>query len=146
MELDLEQVNEYLVSVFNDILIIEEQQLRKSHFSDVTITEIHTIESIGMYDRKTTTEVSKELGVTVGTLTTAINRLVKKGYVERIRSDDDRRVVKLSLTKKGKLLFRVHHSFHSEMVKGAVADLDDTEKKAMMKVLKNLHNFLQDFK
>ena len=44
--------------------------------------------------RKTSSEVAKELSITVGTLTVAINNLVKKGYVERLRSEDDRRVVK----------------------------------------------------
>lgn len=58
-----------------------------------------------MYKKKTTSEVAKELSITVGTLTTAINKLVKKGYVERIRSEDDRRVVKLGLTKKESYYF-----------------------------------------
>ena len=111
MEPDLKTVNDYLVSVFNDILTIEESELKKSQFKDLSITEMHTIEAIGMYKKKTTSEVAKELSITVGTLTTAINKLVKKGYVERIRSEDDRRVVKLGLTKKGKLLFRVHQHF-----------------------------------
>lgn len=100
MEPDLKTVNDYLVSVFNDILTIEESELKKSQFNDLSITEMHTIEAIGMYKKKTTSEVAKELSITVGTLTTAINKLVKKGYVERIRSEDDRRVVKLGLTKK----------------------------------------------
>jgi len=117
MEPNLETVNDYLVSVFNDILVIEESELKKSQFKDLSITEMHTIEAIGMYKKKTTTEVAKELSITVGTLTIAINRLVKKEYVERIRSEDDRRVVKLGLTKKGKLLYRVHQHFHREMVK-----------------------------
>ena len=81
---------------------------------------MHTIDAIGMYKKKTTTEVARELLVTVGTLTTSINRLVKKGYVERIRSEDDRRVVKLGLTKKGRLVFRIHQHFHHEMVKSAI--------------------------
>ena len=117
MEPDLKTVNDYLVSVFNDILTIEESELKKSQFKDLSITEMHTIEAIGMYKKKTTSEVAKELSITVGTLTTAINKLVKKDYVERIRSEDDRRVVKLGLTKKGKLLYRVHQHFHREMVK-----------------------------
>lgn len=100
MEPNLETVNDYLVSVFNDILVIEESELKKSQFKDLSITEMHTIEAIGMYKKKTTSEVAKELSITVGTLTIAINRLVKKEYVERIRSEDDRRVVKLALTKK----------------------------------------------
>lgn len=100
MERNWEELNTYLVSIFNDVLSIEENELKKSQFSDLTITEMHTIDAIGMYKKKTTTEVARELLVTVGTLTTSINRLVKKGYVERIRSEDDRRVVKLGLTKK----------------------------------------------
>ena len=107
---------------------------------------MHTIEAIGMYKKKTTSEVAKELSITVGTLTIAINRLVKKEYVERIRSEDDRRVVKLALTKKGKLLYRVHQHFHREMVKGVLSQMSTDEEQALLKALKNLHDFLQDYK
>ena len=93
MEPNLETVNDYLVSVFNDILTIEESELKKSQFNDLSITEMHTIEAIGMYKKKTSSEVAKELSITVGTLTVAINNLVKKGYVERLRSEDRKSVV-----------------------------------------------------
>lgn len=146
METDIKTINDYLVSVFNDILSIEESELKKSQFKDLSITEMHTIEAIGMYHRKTTSEVAKELAITVGTLTTAINRLVKKGYVERFRSEDDRRVVKLGLTKKGKLVYRVHQHFHKELVKNILADMDAEEEESLLKALKNLHIFLQNFK
>ena len=52
MEPDLKTVNDYLVSVFNDILTIEESELKKSQFKDLSITEMHTIEAIGMYKKK----------------------------------------------------------------------------------------------
>ncbi|MGF1918528.1 fatty acid biosynthesis transcriptional regulator FabT [Enterococcus faecalis] len=146
MEPNLETVNDYLVSVFNDILTIEESELKKSQFNDVSITEMHTIEAIGMYKKKTSSEVAKELSITVGTLTVAINNLVKKGYVERLRSEDDRRVVKLGLTKKGKLLFRVHQHFHREMVKNILKGMEQEEEQALLRALKNLHDFLQEYK
>ena len=146
MEPNLETVNDYLVSVFNDILTIEESEVKKSHFNDLSITEMHTIEAIGMYKKKTSSEVAKELSITVGTLTVAINNLVKKGYVERLRSEDDRRVVKLGLTKKGKLLFRVHQHFHREMVKNILKGMEQEEEQALLRALKNLHDFLQEYK
>ncbi|EHB6450950.1 winged helix-turn-helix transcriptional regulator [Enterococcus faecalis] len=146
MEPNLETVNDYLVSVFNDILTIEESELKKSQFNDLSITEMHTIEAIGMYKKKTSSEVAKELSITVGTLTVAINNLVKKGYVERLRSEDDRRVVKLGLTKKGKLLFRVHQHFHREMVKNILKGMEQGEEQALLRALKNLHDFLQEYK
>ena len=146
MEPNLETVNDYLVSVFNDILTIEESELKKSQFNDLSITEMHTIEAIGMYKKKTSSEVAKGLSITVGTLTVAINNLVKKGYVERLRSEDDRRVVKLGLTKKGKLLFRVHQHFHREMVKNILKGMEQEEEQALLRALKNLHDFLQEYK
>lgn len=90
--------------------------------------------------------MAKELSITVGTLTIAINRLVKKDYVERLRSEDDRRVVKLGLTKKGRLIFRVHQRFHMEMVKSILQGMDNEESVALQKALENLHSFLQDYK
>jgi DNA-binding MarR family transcriptional regulator len=71
---------------------------------------------------------------------------VKKGYVERIRSEDDRRVVKLSLTKKGKLLYRVHQHFHSQMIKEILVNMEEEEQHALLKALDNLHQFLQEYK
>ena len=146
MEPDLKAVNESLVRVFNDILIIEENELRKSKFSDISIKEMHTIEAIGMYSQKTTSEVAKELSITVGTLTVAVNNLVKKGYVERIRCENDRRVVKLGLTSKGRLMYRVHQYFHKNMVVGALDSMDQEEATALLKALENLHMYLKQFR
>lgn len=146
METKLKTVNDFLVSVFNDILTIEESELKKSQFKDLSITEMHTIEAIGMYKKKTSSEVAKELSITVGTLTVAINNLQKKGYVERLRSENDRRVVKLGLTRKGKLLYRVHQHFHREMVRSILNGMESDEEHALLFALKNLHDFLQGYK
>ncbi|WP_061840950.1 MarR family winged helix-turn-helix transcriptional regulator [Tetragenococcus halophilus] len=145
MEPNFGRINTLLVEAFNDILVIEESELKKSQFKDLSITEMHTIEAIGMYKKKTTSEVAKELSITVGTLTIAINRLVKKDYVERLRSEDDRRVVKLGLTKKGRLIFRVHQRFHMNG-KSILQGMDNEESVALQKALENLHSFLQDYK
>lgn len=146
MDQRLEVINEYLVTVFNDILTIEESELKKSTFEDLSIKEMHTIEAIGMYRKKTMSEVAKELSVTTGTLTVAVNHLVRKEYVERLRSEDDRRVVKLGLTKKGKLVFRVHQHFHKKMVEAILEDLNDDQEEVLITALRKLHYFLQDFK
>ncbi|MDN6627038.1 MAG: MarR family transcriptional regulator, partial [Pisciglobus halotolerans] len=49
MDQRVNEVNEYLVSIFNDVLMIEEQTLQMSQFKDVSIKEMHTIDAIGMY-------------------------------------------------------------------------------------------------
>ncbi|WP_138205248.1 MarR family winged helix-turn-helix transcriptional regulator [Haloimpatiens lingqiaonensis] len=137
-------LNELLVETFNDILEIEQKALKEGAFSELSITEIHTIEAIGMYEPKTMTEVGKTLDITVGTLTTAINNLVKKGYVERKRDEIDRRVVKIALTRKGKLAYRVHEKFHSDMVKATIEGLTEQEEDILIKSLDKLNNFFKE--
>ena len=144
MEASLKEINDYLVSVFNDIMTIEETELKKSQFSDLSIKEMHTIEAIGLHNQKTATEVAKELSITGGTLTIAIKNLVKKGYVERVRNEQDRRVVHLKLTNRGRLFYRVHQKFHQTMVNAALKGLDTDERQAVVKGLKHLHDFLHE--
>ena len=139
-------VNDYLTSIFNNVLVIEESSLRGSQFKDVSIKEMHTIDVIGTMPNATPSDISKELLVTLGTVTTSLNNLEHKGYIERRRSSIDRRVVHLSLTKKGRLLYRLHKRFHNRMVMQVVEGMSPEEKNAMQKGLQNLYNFLEELK
>jgi len=137
-------LNELLVELFKDILEIEQKALNEGRFSDLSITEIHTIEAIGMYKPRTMSEVANELDITVGTLTTAINNLVKKEYVERKRIEEDRRVVLIQLTKKGKLAYRVHEQFHLDMIKETIEGLTEQEEDVLISSLEKLNVFFKD--
>ena len=146
METTLEKINEYLVDVFNQMLDIEESSLAQSQFKDLSIKEMHAIEAIGMYHEHTTTEVSNILNVTVGTLTVAVNALVKKGYVERLKDAKDRRIVRLGLTSKGRLWYRLHRKFHEKLVKRTIEGMNEEEMAVLVKGLHNLYNFLHEVK
>ena len=139
-------VNDYLTSIFNNVLVIEESSLRGSQFKDVSIKEMHTIDVIGTMPNATPSDISKELLVTLGTVTTSLNNLERKGYIERRRSSIDRRVVHLSLTKKGRRWYRLHKRFHNRMVMQVVEGMSSEEKNAMQKGLQNLYNFLEELK
>ena len=146
MKVDDEKINEYLTAIFNNVLIIEESSLRSSRFSDVTIKEMHTIDVIGEKKGATPTDLARALMVTLGTVTTSLNNLERKGYIERVRSTKDRRVVHLYLTKKGRLVYRLHQRFHRAMVRQITEGMDEVEFKAMKKGLLNLYQFLEDLK
>jgi DNA-binding MarR family transcriptional regulator len=146
MKLDDAKINEYLTAIFNNVLIIEESSLRSSRFSDVSIKEMHTIDVVGEKKDATPTDVARTLMVTLGTVTTSLNNLERKGYIERVRSTKDRRVVHLYLTKKGRLVYRLHQRFHRAMVRQITEGMNETEYKVMKKGLLNLYNFLEDLK
>ncbi|TCD45686.1 MarR family transcriptional regulator [Streptococcus sp. X16XC17] len=139
-------MNEYLTAIFNNVLIIEEISLRGSRFSDISIKEMHTIDVIGDIKDATPSDISRVLMVTLGTVTTSLNNLERKGYIERVRSTKDRRVVHLYLTRKGRLVYRLHQRFHQTMVKEITEGMDETEYQVMKKGLENLYHFLEGLK
>lgn len=141
---DYQEINQALVRVYNGILWVEEHKLRKSMFRDLTIKEMHAIDAITMYNHQTVSQVAQKLHVSPGTMTATADRLVKKGYVERYRDEEDRRVIRLGLTHKGRVLFRAHRAFHNMMVKGFLKDMNDEELKVVHKALRNLEDFLDE--
>lgn len=104
---------------------------------------MHTIEIIGKNSNVTPSDIARELMLTLGTITTSLNKLEAKGYIERRRSKLDRRVVHLTLTK-GRLLDRLHHKFHKNMVIHIAEDMNEEEFEALAQGLKNLHKFLEE--
>ena len=144
MEKGKKILNELLVQLFNDILQIEKKSLKNGPLSDLSVTELHTIEAIGMYKERTMTEVAQDLKITVGTLTTAINKLIKKGYVDRKRIEEDRRVVLIHLTKKGKLAYRIHEKFHNDMINETISGLREDEEEILISSLERLNVFFKE--
>lgn len=134
-------INDIIVELFNNILTIEERSLRNRGIKDLTMTEIHTIEAIGIGGSKTMSEVAEYLDITMGTLTTCISRLEKKGYVTRKKDETDRRVVLASLTRRGELVEKIHRNFHDEMIDHVMVDLKLDEDQALIRALKNINDF-----
>ncbi len=133
-----------LVEVYDDVNHIEEYSIKQGVFSDLSITEIHTVEAVGLYGSKTMSEIAAELEITMGTLTTAVDKLIRKGYLERNRSDSDRRIVNVSLTQRGKLAYRIHEKFHMDMVKAIMSDFTSEEEEILLNALRKLNRHLKD--
>ena len=138
-----DQLNDVLVRVFNHALKIEENSLIREEFKEISMNDMHILDAIGDGEPKNMSSIAKIVGVTVGTLTIAMNNLVKKGYVTRTRSEADRRVVLIGLTDKGKNAYVRHQEFHLEMIKAMRQGLTDEQCLVLMQAIKNLKDHLQ---
>ena len=137
-------LNRLLVQLYGDILKIEEKSLQEGEFSDLSVTEIHIIEAIGINESRTMSEIAHDLSITVGTLTTAINKLIKKEYVERKRIEEDRRVVLVNLTDRGKLAYDNHAKFHADMIDRLIEGFEKKEELVLISTLSKLTNFFEE--
>ena len=138
-------LHELLVKLFNEIMDIEEKAIITDEFKDISNNDMHIIEAIGIDEPRNMSSVAKDMNVTVGTLTIAINNLVKKAYVKRVRSEKDRRVVLISLTDKGEKAFKHHEKFHEAMIQATLKGLDQEETKVLVKSLTNLRAFFKNY-
>lgn len=136
--------NELLVKIFNNILEIEENILKKGEFKDLSVREMHILESISKVNNSTMSEVSKDLSITVGTLTIGIDKLIRKGYVLRRRIEEDRRVVIVELTEKGIRANKEHNDFHKEMISSMFVGIDEPEKAVLTRGLEKLNNYFEE--
>nr|WP_330364033.1 MarR family transcriptional regulator [Enterocloster clostridioformis] len=140
-----ETLNEVLVSLFRDVNDIEQKAIIISEFSDITNNDMHVIDAIGIDRPKNMSSIARELSVTVGTLTISVNSLVKKGYVVRNRSSEDRRVVFISLSEKGVKAYYHHKKFHEQMIDSVVKELTEEELEALVKALTKLNTWFRSF-
>ena len=123
-----ELLNQLLVMTFNEIMDAENRALITGAFKEIS----------------NMSTVAKKMSVTVGTLTTAINNLVKKGYVSRIRSAEDKRVVLLSLTEKGRKVYRRHAAYHKKMVQTVMEGLGGEEMDVLARALEKIRGYFQE--
>ena len=94
-----EVINDVLVHLFNEIMELEEQAIITEEYKDITNNDMHIIEAVGLGGNKMS-DIAAKLNITVGSLTTSMNSLVKKGYATRERSEQDRRVVFIDVYKR----------------------------------------------
>ena len=138
-----ELLNNLLVMLFNEILDMEHKALITGSFKEISINDMHIIDAIGIREPRNMSTVAKAMSVTVGTLTTAINNLVKKGYVSRVRSAEDKRVVLLSLTGKGVAAYEKHAGFHRKMVQTVMDGFDGEEMDILVRALEKVRGYFK---
>ncbi len=118
MEKELNKVHDAIRELSLLVNRLEDEALKSSGFDDLARAEISAIMAIGTGRPKTMTHVANILEIKVSSLTVTINKLVKKGYVQRLRADRDRRIVKIGLSAKGIAAANKTEGFLEELLQG----------------------------
>ena len=111
----------------------------------LTTTELHVIEAIGE-ESLTMNELSEKLGITMGTATVAINKLSEKLFIDRERSEEDRRKVYVRLSKKGLMAYKYHGNFHSNILEKVTTNVEKEKLDIFIEVFKTIVENLNKIK
>ena len=150
MEDNFSVLNKFLVEVFNEILKVEEQSITGSQFKDLSVRELHVIEAVCLAEENGSgnkaADIAESLGVTAGTLTTAVSFLERKEYLVRKRDQRDRRIVRIQATKRGHAANELHKEFHKQIVDNVLIALDEEEKPVFLRALNSISEFFEQNK
>ncbi len=146
MNTQLEELNTLFTDTFNAIMQVEEKNLKRVGEGDLSIAEFHTLECIGNGEenRRTVGEIAETLGVTVPTVTVCVNKLVKKGYVTKTKSERDARIAIVELTPTGERMNRLHRFFHEQMVLSVSHEFSAEEMEYLLRCIRKLNTFFAD--
>ncbi len=107
---------------------------------ELTLIEINTIIVIGNRGRKSMSEIANALGVTSGTPTITVDRMIGKGFVERIRDEEDRRQVFIKLSPKGLEVYGSIVELKNMITEKVFGVLEEEERQVLISALSKLNN------
>ncbi|MBR4000075.1 MAG: winged helix-turn-helix transcriptional regulator [Clostridia bacterium] len=142
-----ETLNDFFLHSALYLLTLEEQCLRKCCASDLSIRELHVLEAVSEQTKtgkNTMAEIAKYLKLSPASLTTAVNVLVKKGYIVRDYSPLDRRVIFVRLTEKGSEANSRYLDFVRDMIGSACENLDEAGAEKTIEVMTKLREYLEE--
>src|SRR5690606_8982285 len=82
--------------------------------------------------------IGKKVGLTSGSITTAVDRAEKRGWVRRLPDPEDRRIVRIELTAAGREIIEPNLHQHAAALERATAVLDASERQTLVVLLKKL--------
>jgi len=92
----------------------------------------------------TPSEIAGEFGITLGAVTGLIDRLLKTGLIRRGRSDEDRRLVLISLTDSGKEIIDLFEGDRVKKVSRLAERFGISDIKALAELLNRFDTALED--
>lgn len=110
----------------------------------LTQPQFSVLEMLGHLGPMTIGEVGRRMLVTGGCVTVILDNLEKEKLVERVRSNEDRRVIKVQLTAKGESKFKQTFGQHAQRVTQLVSVLTEDQQIQLSQLLKKLGLALKD--
>lgn len=105
---------------------------------DLTPPQFYVLATIGYAGRLPFGEIGEKMMVTVSNLTGIVDRLEEKGLVVRERDTDDRRVVRVTLTRKGIKLYKSAIPLFEKNISQFFSPLNKAQQRELASLLRKL--------
>ena len=91
-------------------------------------------------DKLSMKDLTERIGRDKSTVTVLVDKLLKQGYVEKARDDEDNRIVFVTLTEKGKELKPMFETISKKLIATAYNEISQEEKERLIETLTKIKN------
>jgi DNA-binding MarR family transcriptional regulator len=129
---DVDQVLEAILYLYTESRRITKELARRADLTGPQLTVVKMLEQIGDLSLS---ELSERIRAQNSTVTGIIDRMEREGLVTRERSKEDRRVVYIKLSAKGRELAREIPVEPMEIFRNALESLSAAEMRDLMRIM-----------
>ena len=129
------RIVETLIFLYTESRRLTKEQAREHDLTGPQLTVIKLLAGIG---EVSLTELSVSMQTKNSTVTGIIDRMEAADLVKRVRSDEDRRVIKIKLTTKGRALAKSVPIEPMALFHRALETLSSQEAKTLLRILSKL--------
>lgn len=144
MSLDTEQnsqlanIDQLLEAFFRYKNKVLDQQQKTETNCKLNPTKSHILGMLLREQRCMAVDVARQLSLSSGATTIVLNQLESEGLIQRVRSEEDRRIVWLSLTEDGEHLAKSLNANRGRMTWELLQALTEEEQQQMIGMLKKI--------
>ncbi|MDO4562560.1 MAG: MarR family transcriptional regulator [Clostridia bacterium] len=146
MEVYTADFEDVLIETYHALLRVESALLRRAEAVDITSSEMNILAILGRRGETglTVSQLAAELGITLPSVTAAVNKLEKKGYVNKEKSKFDGRVVTVRLTREGERLYVYQKYYFKNTIKALSKGFSDAEKECFRRGIAKMHEVFKE--
>ncbi|WP_434763565.1 MarR family winged helix-turn-helix transcriptional regulator [Vibrio fortis] len=133
---NLEHLSQLITEFYDKMSSWEQSVVKETGYS---LAQVHTIEVLGVHGALRMKELSEKLGITTGTLTVQIEKLVKAELVKRCEHPTDRRAIVVDLTEAGQEIHSQHNQLHLDLVNDLTSGMSSEEAQILTACLEKMN-------
>jgi DNA-binding MarR family transcriptional regulator len=117
---------------------MEGQAIGQDQFAELSMRQVYYLETILRMESPTFGDVAHKLEVTKPSVTAIVEKLIQKGFVKKVQSEQDRRTYHIVPTAKAAEFSRQHEKTHGQMAQLFTQNLNEVELQQLAGLLQKV--------
>lgn len=132
----MQTLNNLIIEFYDKLSSWEQSVVKDTGYS---LAQVHTVEVLGAHGAMRMKELADRLGITTGTLTVQVDKLVKFDLIARYPHSEDRRSILVGLTPQGETLYQHHNDMHTQLTHDITRHLDEASTQVLAQCLEKMN-------